>query len=367
MKNKKGFTLIELLAVIVVLAIIALIATPIVMNTIKNAKKGAAERSADSYIKQVETAIAEARLGGDDIPNGTYTIDSDGNLTGTRLPNGKLTIDMKGNKPTSGMVAIKDGSVSQSGTIIKGGDYKTEYKDGKLTTAESYKGILCRVNTEKVTALVWNGTMPPLVESTYNREEVGLLASEAISKYDIGVTYTCELGDGEENTFYVLETNGDNVSLILGMNLGEEVEWCSKEDYKAAGGNNEYINTPYCQGSASVSCATSELGPITANKALMNRTKGWTKVDVDKITLPTYNQIYKAAGNKTTDLPTWLISYTKIDEAEEYWLQQYLTSTASSDKINSFSVGPTGLIHGIVDNNYASIRPVITILKSQLG
>ena len=51
MKNKKGFTLIELLVVIVVLAIIALIATPIVMNTIKNAKKGSAERTADNYIK----------------------------------------------------------------------------------------------------------------------------------------------------------------------------------------------------------------------------------------------------------------------------------------------------------------------------
>ena len=37
--KKKGFTLIELLAVIVVLAIIALIATPIVMNIIKSAKK----------------------------------------------------------------------------------------------------------------------------------------------------------------------------------------------------------------------------------------------------------------------------------------------------------------------------------------
>ena len=38
--NKKGFTLVELLAVIVILAVIALIATPIVLNLIKTAKKG---------------------------------------------------------------------------------------------------------------------------------------------------------------------------------------------------------------------------------------------------------------------------------------------------------------------------------------
>ena len=63
--KKKGFTLIELLAVIVVLAIIALIATPIVMNTIKKAKQGAAERSADNYIGAVETAIATAKLDSD--------------------------------------------------------------------------------------------------------------------------------------------------------------------------------------------------------------------------------------------------------------------------------------------------------------
>ena len=38
--NKKGFTLIELLAVIVILAIIALIATPLVLSLINNAKEG---------------------------------------------------------------------------------------------------------------------------------------------------------------------------------------------------------------------------------------------------------------------------------------------------------------------------------------
>ena len=54
--NKKGFTLIELLAVIVVLAIIALIATPIVMNLINNAQEGANERSVEGYMKAYEAA-----------------------------------------------------------------------------------------------------------------------------------------------------------------------------------------------------------------------------------------------------------------------------------------------------------------------
>ena len=42
--KQKGFTLIELLAVIVVLAVIALIATPLVMNAIEDARKGALEQ-----------------------------------------------------------------------------------------------------------------------------------------------------------------------------------------------------------------------------------------------------------------------------------------------------------------------------------
>ena len=44
--NTLGFTLIELLAVIVILAVIALIATPIVLNIIEQARYGAAKSSA---------------------------------------------------------------------------------------------------------------------------------------------------------------------------------------------------------------------------------------------------------------------------------------------------------------------------------
>ena len=137
MKNKKGFTLIELLAVIVVLAIIALIATPIVMNTIKNAKKGAAERTADNYIKQVETAVAESRIDGTKIANGTYNIQPDGNLCPAsgcgENDKDKITIDMSGNKPTSGTVTISNGEVSSTDTTMTVGDYDVIYRNNKYT------------------------------------------------------------------------------------------------------------------------------------------------------------------------------------------------------------------------------------------
>ena len=124
--KKKGFTLIELLAVIVVLAIIALIATPIVMNTIKKSQKGAAERSADNYIEAVETAVATAKLDSDGVPDGTYQIDGEGNLTGENLPNGKLTIEMSGNKPTEGTITIKNGQVTTDSKMIIG-SYEVAY------------------------------------------------------------------------------------------------------------------------------------------------------------------------------------------------------------------------------------------------
>ena len=108
--KRKGFTLIELLAVIVVLAIVALIATPIVMNTIKKSKKGAAERSADSFVKQVETTIETERLSGNIMEDGEYEITSDGNLCKDKSAScsdeSKIKIEMSGTKPTSGKVKI---------------------------------------------------------------------------------------------------------------------------------------------------------------------------------------------------------------------------------------------------------------------
>ncbi|MBE6138376.1 MAG: type II secretion system protein [Firmicutes bacterium] len=181
--KKKGFTLIELLAVIVVLAIIALIATPIVMNVISNAQKGAAERSADNYIKAVETLIATKRLDGEPVEDGTYEIDENGNLEFG-------TVELSGTKPNGGSIKIENGQVVKENASIKVGDYTVTFEDGK---AEAEKG-----NALAKLSDVCDYQSLPGAENT------------------IGSEYICNVGDGDR-TFYVLEpgTSSKPVTLIL--------------------------------------------------------------------------------------------------------------------------------------------------------
>ena len=330
--KRNGFTLIELLAVIVVLAIIALIATPIVMNTIKNAKKGAAERTADNYIKQVETAVAEAKLGNNSIPNGTYDIDENGNLTGTGLPNGKLEIDMSGNKPTSGKIKITNGSVDQSSSSMTIGDYTVSYNSTKKTYEAIEKGntpqveVLCTAKTTATTGNVPSGN------------------------YAYGDEYICELGDNDEKTFFVLETNGDNVSLIMDRNIDSNGK-----------GTTSGNTVAWCKSGANNSCAADG-----ALEYLKTSTTGWTKLTEFQISLPSYDQIYKAAGNKTSGLSTWLYGNLNVNNSVPY---AYWTSTPhASSSTYARIVGYGGaLFSDRVDYGSYGVRPVITVSKSNLS
>ena len=360
MKNKKGFTLIELLAVIVVLAIITLIATPIVMNTIKRSKKGAAERSADSYVKQVEVAVATERLNKNEVLDGEYQITSDGNLcrdkSASCSDDNKIKIEMSGTKPTSGKIKITNGSVDQASSNMTIGDYNVSYNSTKKTYEATEKGsstttALCTANTTKVSALVWAGAGndDPGQESLYTRQEVGLLASES-EAYTPGVTYTCELGDGESNTFYVLEENGDNVSLIAGFNLEGTVAWCKP------GSDN--------------SCAADG-----AKAALKKRTSGWTKLTESQISLPSASQIATASG-KTFDenngvpgyLSTWLYSYTKFTSGTYgYWTSTPSATYSGPAWTVCNSVGSLCNDYCVVTGDGEGVRPVITVAKAQLG
>ena len=116
--KKKGFTLIELLAVIVVLAIIALIATPIVLNLINNAKEGAAKSSATAYVKAVENGVVQELLSSNDQSyTGRFEIDSTGlKLVSDTDSNKKITVDVSGKLPKENSYVLLD----ENGTVTNG-------------------------------------------------------------------------------------------------------------------------------------------------------------------------------------------------------------------------------------------------------
>lgn len=124
--KKKGFTLIELLAVKVILAVIALISMPLVLNIIDKIKFEAANESANSYVRAVETSIVT------DMLNSNYDYDLEKTFkitnTGKTIKNNdkELGINIKGIHPSDGYVVIKDGIVIRC--LIKINGYSINYE-----------------------------------------------------------------------------------------------------------------------------------------------------------------------------------------------------------------------------------------------
>ncbi len=76
---KKGFTLIELLAVIIILAIVALIATPIILNVINDARVSAGRSEAQMIYSGINNYCATSAMGNQ--LNGKTDICADGVTT----------------------------------------------------------------------------------------------------------------------------------------------------------------------------------------------------------------------------------------------------------------------------------------------
>lgn len=143
-KNTKGFTLVELLAVIVILAIIALIATPIILNVIDSAKKNAAVNSAYGYMEAIEKSVVLSGFESEDaasqsmatLADDTYTIGENGaTITGAAAGAAAINVNFKGDAPKAGG--------------------KITYADGKVTGCENLEvnGIALQCSTAgKVTA-----------------------------------------------------------------------------------------------------------------------------------------------------------------------------------------------------------------------
>ena len=120
---KKGFTLIELLAVIVILAIIALIATPIILGIINDAKRESQDRSVELYASAVKNGIAAYQLREmKEVEAGSYTSEE--------LP---FDVEYDGEVKCTRIDIYEDGGVYVEGCTVN--DIEVDYTYG------TYKGI----------------------------------------------------------------------------------------------------------------------------------------------------------------------------------------------------------------------------------
>ena len=236
MKNKKkkiGFTLIELLAVIIVLAIIALIATPIIFNVIENAKLKSLENSCYGVIDAVRTKYVEGLLNSID-----GTVKLKGNVT---------EITVSGEQPIAGTWEIDNSSDSDNrGIKIKDVKFGS-MKDYTCTNLNSDGTINSKVMCTK------GGSDEPTSEYTDNS---GANKPELFNNM-IAIKY-------ENNKWVVANTSekwydydakewANAVVLNSGVtkNVGDEVTeeeislwyvWIPRYKYTIFNGNNESVS-----------------------------------------------------------------------------------------------------------------------------
>ena len=351
MDKKKGFTLVELLAVIVILAIIALIATPIILNVINDAKKEAAKDSFYGYMDAIEKAIIVNDV---DEEEGFPPPDSNGCYNLKEL-NEKVNI--KGTKPKitdDTKVCLKEGTTTRlTGVEIDGftftydGKELTQTKNGTTEDTKKYK-------------VYTNGT-----EIYYNPE-----TGKKCEDYTEANSTTGKKSGCMKWYAFNDDDKSSTLNVILDHNTTAKVAWNST-------GNNSEMKEVANALKTDTSNWKSDLNPrlITANevaKITGHQTFDASKTGQSMFYLDSNNQTQTASStNKSTY--AWLFDYTKectnngCNKADSstsgYW-------TSTPDKGNSTSTWRVyrhgGLSYYSVRSTACGIRPVITISKSNI-
>ena len=147
--NTKGFTLIELLAVIVILAVIALIASPIILGIINNARESSQARSVENYASAVKNAyttlMSKPGYMGEDIE---IVKDKDNKWVAQTIPaEGSTkdaeteTIKYSGSDVTCSEIKYEDeGYINMKGCKVAGSKKAFKYYDAPSTVEGSTAG-----------------------------------------------------------------------------------------------------------------------------------------------------------------------------------------------------------------------------------
>ena len=302
--KKRGFTLIELIAVLVIMAILALIVTPLVMNIIRKAKLAADKRSIDAYGRSIELAIAGYLL-----DTGTFPTSVD-----------QLTIEYSGNKVECSTTQLNsDSSVYLTGCTVGGRTVDYAYGTDKNTVQE------------------------PVVP-TYTAYSVGDHVS-----YNNVTYYVIENSDTTNDTVKLLKENPltktemDNLNLS-GITISEyngygQVQYGSSVDYSTS--TVKQVVDAWAEGAVksgdSASARLISLDDLTDNL-------GYEYFDNGSA------QYY----DKTEDTPTWVYN-------SNYW---YWTMTPKADSSNVWTVNSNGELFNPGVSSSTMVRPVLVLSKS---
>ena len=267
--NKKAFTIVELLAVIVILAIIALIAAPIVLSIINNSKESTTLIRAEMYLNEVDTAMKNSRLEGKKILDGTYTILSNGNICLKEVEEKceeSLEIESKGDLPKEGTIIITNGSIKNAiftlndRTIMKNSENKVFYAKSLEEVCKHISG------TEKTAGAKYECKVDP------NKDPYTFYILNYLDKYGNIITDKTNAVSVNLIMDQNINSNGTPAG-ITGINLFNDnvynlVDWINWDEYELVSGKKWEDATD-----------DNSYGPITAMDFLSKVTKNWTNVN----------------------------------------------------------------------------------------
>ena len=216
---KKGFTLIELLAVIVILAIIALIATPIILGIINNAKKESDKRSVELYVKAAELAVARENLKGEFKPT-TCTVE--GGVCMCEGYTDPLNVEMDNASNISGIITFNEKGVITSNTleVLKGGttedptpvgeQYLYQWNIGSEIPGPTIGNSINFADYPEANGFLYS-TTAPAGKTYYNKFKIeDNVVTEGYSCVIFNGTECCVRGGKKDgNSFYGDDTDGN--------------------------------------------------------------------------------------------------------------------------------------------------------------
>ena len=239
--NKKGFTLVELLAVILILSLLALLASTSITNVVRNSKSDLY----NSQIKMIE--LAAESWGNENIE----LLPDSGECKFVTLSNLKEygLIDSHIKNPKTNKEFNNDMIIKISANTSKNGELKTTYEVDSKNINECEAAI-----------------KPKTIDDICLYDT----ASQAAEK-TAGAKYSCEVKEGTSYNFYVLTTpqEGDTtIDLIMDRNIY----------YDATAGTGSVADATNKGRVAWQTSGKNAAGPITAMDYLYNATKDWANI-----------------------------------------------------------------------------------------